>query len=439
MWFLVGICLSVVVMLPYAYAETIDATPTTTVVNNYVRYYPYTGTSGPTYADTLMEACIGRVLAFDGPDNHVTGVTEPDTCHTSWGYNVGVSYANACHSPNVSNGTQCVTTNYTCPATGGWTLTGQSCTRADCAAGQDHNADGSCAYSCNKSAGTSLKSGFWDLGTSPTNSPMTNPCIDHCSASFNGTSPAVSAVVGGVTHYYAQGSYEVLNGNAACQTNTPNVDAITTAPTNTQSCGANQTSGYVNGVFTCVDNPTSTPVPQPPPVSSTTTKTETVTNPDNSTTTTETTTNPDGSKTVKITNNPAPGSTAPATSTTTTTGGGKSLGGATEATLQDIKDKLDKQAQECELHPDRPGCKDLGDPGSLTPGADILENRTISITEAGHSVGSDTGSCPGAFTVHGISVDFSSVCTGFGYIRPILLALAWLAAGLIVVGGFKGA
>jgi len=90
----------------------------------------------------------------------------------------------------------------------------------------------------------------------------------------------------------------------------------------------------------------------------------------------------------------------------------------------------------CDEHPDRVGCVDLGEP---TPGNPIPEEKNINVISPVTVGGS--GSCPAdivtAFMGQTITIGFDNLCTLASYIKPMVLALAWLSAGLIFVGGIK--
>jgi hypothetical protein len=96
------------------------------------------------------------------------------------------------------------------------------------------------------------------------------------------------------------------------------------------------------------------------------------------------------------------------------------------------------QTDPCSGHETRLGCMEMGD----TPqGPDLKENTVnVSITPDG-GWGADNASCPsGSFSVRGFSfaVPWSPVCSFAGMIRPLVIALGWLAAAFIVVGARQG-
>lgn len=79
--------------------------------------------------------------------------------------------------------------------------------------------------------------------------------------------------------------------------------------------------------------------------------------------------------------------------------------------------------------------------GDVPTGPDLVEQKiNVAITpDAGW--GPDTGSCPVdiplSFMGHAFGMSWGGICSFASMIRPIVLAMAWLGAALIVVGGSK--
>lgn len=99
----------------------------------------------------------------------------------------------------------------------------------------------------------------------------------------------------------------------------------------------------------------------------------------------------------------------------------------------------EKPTDQCDGHESRVGCMDAG---SVPDPEAIAENKiNVSVTPDG-GWGPDNGSCPtGTFSVRGFSFStpWGPVCSFATMIRPLVIAFAWLAAALIVVGiGQKG-
>lgn len=310
LWFCVGLLFGGVSVL--AYAETIPATPEYEYTNSigywYLQYAPAGQWPTP-------EAACAAVAAYGYPEAHAvyyspTQYPCKNTANTVT-YNTAYFNPGSCPTGWTADTTlqKCKrVSGYTCPAGQNWTLTGSNCTRPDCPA-----------------TGTVISSGWYDLGTNPdTNAGWSQiglVCNNGCSAMFHGYIPGGSAIIGGVTHYYAEGEYRASQPEyASCTSGNPVPSTTGGLPNST--CGANQDAGYVNNKFVCVDRSSGQPVDTttaPAPTTSTTQQSPPVTNPDNSITTTTTTTNtdnstttitttvyPDGSKTTTQTNTPAP-------------------------------------------------------------------------------------------------------------------------------------
>lgn len=96
------------------------------------------------------------------------------------------------------------------------------------------------------------------------------------------------------------------------------------------------------------------------------------------------------------------------------------------------------QTDPCSGHETRMGCMEQGD---VPEGPDLKEQKiNVAITpDAGW--GPDTGSCPVdiplSYMGHSFGMSWSGICSFASMIRPIVLAMAWFGAALIVVGASK--
>lgn len=101
-----------------------------------------------------------------------------------------------------------------------------------------------------------------------------------------------------------------------------------------------------------------------------------------------------------------------------------------------ITDTPEPEKDPCEDHPDRVGCVDLGTVDDME--LQTQQHSPISITPV--SVGG-AGSCPapltGSFLGKPIAFKFDYACTAANMLRPLILALAWLSAGIIFIGGVR--
>lgn len=92
----------------------------------------------------------------------------------------------------------------------------------------------------------------------------------------------------------------------------------------------------------------------------------------------------------------------------------------------------DKVPLLCDVFPNISACQPLGD----APKAENLQDKQInvSITPDG-GFGPDNAACPADRVFgKGWTFSFSQVCTFASGVRPVVIAFAWLAAGLMVVG-----
>lgn len=103
----------------------------------------------------------------------------------------------------------------------------------------------------------------------------------------------------------------------------------------------------------------------------------------------------------------------------------------------DSNSSPDRQPGLCELYPNILACAGLD-----TPSGPDLPNKTVDVTVLPDSGwGADNATCPAArhLTVQGrdIPIPYDLFCQFMSGIRPVILAMAWLSAAFIVVGGVK--
>lgn len=274
--------------------------------------------------------------------------------------------------------------------------------------------------------------GGWYSGTAAGGNPGATLCVGGCQYS-RGTFGA-NTTTGEFSARAGQGTGQACTSQPV---GTP-VDLSTAAPETPSSCLAkNKSFGTVNGQTVCVTAGTTGAAPvkfETAPKTTTTENKDAAGNPvaGGGTTTTEKTASTNGDGTVTI-----------GTKTTNPDG--------TSTTQTDTQDQsqfcqanptspLCEQAKtDCDKNPKALGCMDAGDVADTeTLGT---KNAATSITPV--SVGADNGTCPAPRVIHipvvGSSVNFSfdKVCEFMSMIRPVVLALAWLGAGLITVGGFR--
>lgn len=97
--------------------------------------------------------------------------------------------------------------------------------------------------------------------------------------------------------------------------------------------------------------------------------------------------------------------------------------------------KGDKDTDECIDHPERASCSELRD----APPEDGLGGQTLGVSSISVVGVSGSGGCPsGGSMPKGLgNYDFSPMCDFASAMQPIVLAFAFLSAGLIVIGAFK--
>jgi hypothetical protein len=107
--------------------------------------------------------------------------------------------------------------------------------------------------------------------------------------------------------------------------------------------------------------------------------------------------------------------------------------------LEELKNSATSDAErECKLHPDRLACKDAGE----MPDTELLTNIDKNVAITPISVSNAAGICPAdkTFTASNgfnVALSYAPVCEGASNIRPIIIALAWLSAALLLVGASR--
>lgn len=187
-------------------------------------------------------------------------------------------------------------TVYTCPSTGGWTLSGTNCTRPACAAGTSRQADGSCLKDCGVPVDEQVGAGSIYLRPGDGG----KVCVEGCSAYIGGR----TYTEGGQTYGQAW-SYGVSCTGGTEASPTPAGEA---SPAESACHDRGMCSGTVSGATICVTcdstssetktTKTETPPGAAGPTTTTTTTTTTCVEAGScSTTTTSTTSGPGGSGT----------------------------------------------------------------------------------------------------------------------------------------------
>lgn len=359
----------------------------------------------------------------------------------------------------------------TCPSGQNWTLSGSTCTRPDCASGEernastgicqvlcqpgfDRNAQGQCVKDCTGKSGQAAPSPSYEFANDG-GAPSVGGCNVSCSnwrQSGGGTSLIPLVMVGDACTYNGTSS---TNDGA---TEGTGFKPKPKEPTSPKDCiGSGQ--GYIqtsSGV-TCVSsgqapegqNPvvktegakeTGTPGTDgsPDPNAPDYKKEETTTENKNGTTTEKTTTTtngtPDGNGGTTC---PDGFTLVPNTTQCTKTTVSKSSTSDFCTANPTAKACLGtEESDECIKNPDRIGCTEKGTPG-ITPEIESEDRGTNVVTPVDLV---QINSCPqGMLLPKGLGYyDFQPMCDFATGLKPVILAIAWLSAFFIVLGFSQG-
>lgn len=259
LWMLLGFLVAWVVMVPRVHAETIAATS-----NNgqtpplFWKAYASSGCNGGGYS--TPSACIKATVCPssttlvsqnpDGSGNYINVVYSSPSCN-------GLAFpscpAGSTVTGNVSTGPYCsVAVGYTCPANEGWTLSGNTCTRADCPVGTSHapGQNGACKAQC-LAAGTVTPGVTGQAYVSQGGSVPNSLCLAGCEYSWTSvaacTSTQCGLQIGKAKGTSCSPTTYGTNGSAQAAATEP-----TAAPTGAAACiQSGQGFGTVNGVVVC--------------------------------------------------------------------------------------------------------------------------------------------------------------------------------------------
>lgn len=238
-YFLIGLLLSFVLILPFAHAETTAAT---------VTREGYCGSSCATIKNAIINAYTPQTVGNIAEISGVYWSSQYSVWVVNYKWTLSGGGTTNWHGPSGD-----VNEVYSCPSTGGWSLSGQSCTRADCTALEtrdsvtgacvascpsgEHwdNAAQSCHYdSCEK--GKTLDSG-WYGDTNNDGLPTATACYKGCKGVYSGAKDATYAYWGGYTSQKGfLGSYKADGTTGTCST------ASKTLPTTEADTQKNQTA-----------------------------------------------------------------------------------------------------------------------------------------------------------------------------------------------------
>lgn len=421
--FAFGVLVAFVWLVPGALAETIAATPATAAAGVWWAS-SYGGRYGSAYA-----AC-DAVDHLYGATSVATGTTANGStkCMCSNGSltwhctdaSAHLTCASGTATPTGDGSTgTCPSSGFTCPGGQNWTLTGSQCTRPDCQYGRA--SDGTCT-AC--PAGKYMANGVGGNPYRVVDQPLT---IDYRTYTGAGaTVPATTCVSGCTVTLGSEysGSGSGTSGNwfwigspsftgATCSP-TPGTTPVVQPNTPEADCAkAGKQWGTVNGTVVCVDAQTTS-----------TKKTSVVAGPGGGTTaTTQTQT--------------CTGGSCNSTTTVTNVGGGSS-GTATNGTSSSSSASSGSQTQgdgssACRDDPYGPAC--LGAPAEGGGAGSASGGGAGAITPVSMP---GSAACPADVSIgHGVVVPFVHACSFASMISPLVLAFAWLGAGIFVLGGLR--
>lgn len=395
-WFAVGLAVAWVGMVPEGYAETIPATGSGPVARwRGARVHGATGNTevnfyeGASAAEVGAQQCAYRASTLSPPQSgtftsYNTSYTRADCTFSSWGFpSTGGALVQYCPTGTASgsHGSMVCSggTTYSCPATGGWTLSGTNCTRADCPAGQTRNATtGACEVDCASKAGKAPDSnvpgydagiiGWYAAGASSSAWAAGSACYGGCrveaphSKCTKGGSDPLVYNCGMAGASYTGAACNGTEGAAAAATGTESAEDKNKKTTGYDCLKAGMSAGTVGTTVVCHESPTT---------SSTSTKTTSST-PGSGT---------GGSTTTETTRTDCEGEKCTTTTSSSTTSGGTGPGGTgsgSSTTPGAVEKEEEAKDDYCRENPDAAVCgKDEAGPAAGTDGLYTKGSRTV--------------------------------------------------------------
>jgi hypothetical protein len=155
----------------------------------------------------------------------------------------------------------------------------------------------------------------------------------------------------------------------------------------------------------------------------------------------QTTINPDGTKTVTTqTVTPTYNNDNSVTTTQTTTTNNydsqNNLTSTTSTSSAPLPAENSDQQTDCDKYPDSVGCSEYGD----VPQPDEIPITQVPMSLSPTSLGSGSCPAPQLLDLQGqpdITLSYDRYCSFASSVSPLVIAFAWLSAGLLVMGGVK--
>lgn len=345
-----------------------------------------------------------------------------------------------CNTPYIPGG-------YYCDTAQGWTLSGEMCTRPECPSGEFRDFSGVCQKDCTGKQGQKTASYGYGINGGGHNTTVAG-CQVHCTESV---CYGLECSIGDCKYTGKPGS-QPGDGTYVGPEQKP--DPTKNPPAKPSDCGV-KGQGYIQGstgTITCVPY---SDAPAQPAVSSEKSaesgKTGSDGKPDPSSPdykksdSTSKSSGSETSTTTKTTENPD-------TSKNGTTNGGCPAGAAlvdgkcvtTTTTKESTSDFCTKNPNAtackavkdaCVDNPSLISCAKAGEPESV-PDPEKTEKSLSSVSIV--PIGSGGAYCPADVTVRGATFTYSKLCEGLNTVKPVVIALAWIAAAFIMFGSVKG-
>lgn len=300
---------------------------------------------------------------------------------------------------------------------------------------------GQCVYApCQSKTGTVASAGYFDQGTSAAGNPVFKVCQGGCAAWFSGDTGMGSRLVDGQKHYYALGQYTYTADSCTASPGEKTLQDISTMPAE-DTCAAGQYKGTINGKTVCVNatqGSTDATVSGDKGTSVSSSSSSTVTNADGSkevTTVTRSSNDEGQTSTTTVVQSYDPSGALTGTRTVTLPSQPASAAGGSGSGTPGTGSGGET---DCDKHPEAAGCAEFGEPDQ---GPDLPhQDKTVGLSTYG-SFGPSDASCPAAQTVSflgkPIAIEFTLFCQGFQWLRPVVLAMCGLLAGVIFIGGVR--
>lgn len=369
--------------------------------------------------------------------------------------NPTLSYRYFCASGALTwNGTAfyCGAVGYTCPPNEGWTLNGAYCQRTACTATQ-RRYNGVCKEAC-KSEGSYDANGGQILKGFSYGEGAGKTCIGGCEYYVTERSEMLGPAPANPVDALRIGQPLLKIGASAGTSCSPDKVGVgetgsTLPPGETKpapsgadvdvaKCGAKgQGWGLVNGLVVCSG-----------------TAPDSVTTAKKTTTVSDSDATSDGPVVRKIESSTSKCEGDKCTTTTTTknetVGTGGTVTGSTTASETKSESRADFCAKNpkdasclqssgqddyCKGHPEKAGCADMGTP--VEPSQPV-GTRAVGLSTITPVALAGSQSCPADVTLFGnAAFGWAPVCSVVDWLRPLVLALAWLSAGFVVMGGLR--